>query len=185
MHLPLPVLLPAPLQQEPLSKSDSRILAAINVQEKHTQRLMAQADVVGTAVGLNDAGELVVKIYTAREGVANLPASLDGMNVDVEVTGIFRAMAGKPGPGGGVSHTAKQTPPILLAPQVAGVMTLRRLLLRGHAGVACRRSGGTQYVLSNYHVLEADIVNGGNGTTVNRRRPSDPTRLDRCGLQWR
>ena len=42
----------------------------MRVQERHTQRLMASKDVVGTAVGQNDAGELVVKIYTVKEGVA-------------------------------------------------------------------------------------------------------------------
>src|SRR5512143_2891680 len=76
-----------------LSKSDSRIIAAMRVQEKHTNRLMAMADVVGTAVGLDEAGEIVVKIYTTREGVAGVPATLDGMKAEVEVTGIIRAMA--------------------------------------------------------------------------------------------
>jgi len=57
------------------------------VQERHTSRLMASKDVVGTAVGLNEAGEIVVKIYTVRDGVPNLPKVLDGMLVDVEVTG--------------------------------------------------------------------------------------------------
>jgi hypothetical protein len=112
-------------QQASLSKSDSRIQAAIGVQEKHTARLMASKDVVGTAVGLNDAGEVVVKIYTVRDGVPNLPTVLDGMNVDVEVTGVIRAMLGKPGGGGGVSHTAKQTPPIKLGTSGGGDSTSR------------------------------------------------------------
>ncbi|MRR38336.1 hypothetical protein EG829_27550, partial [bacterium] len=98
--------------QQSLSKSDSRIQAAMMVQEKHTTRLMASKDVVGTAVGLNEAGEIVVKIYTVRDGVPNLPKVLDGMLVDVEVTGVIRAMGKPTGPG--VSHTAKQTPPIQL-----------------------------------------------------------------------
>lgn len=152
------------VQQEPLSKSDSRILAAISVQEKHTQSLMAQADVVGTAVGLNEAGEIVVKIYTAREGVANLPASLDGMNVDVEVTGRFRAMAGKPGPR--VSHTAKQSPPIKLGTSGGWVADLANGYCCGGTLGSLVRIGKTQYVMSNYHVLEADIVSGGNNKVV-------------------
>ena len=49
-------------QQLQLSKADSRIMAAMLVQEKHTARLMASSDVVGTAVGLDDAGEVVVQV---------------------------------------------------------------------------------------------------------------------------
>jgi hypothetical protein len=40
-----------------------------------------------------------------------------------------------------------------------------RILLRWHAGSA-RENRGSQYILSNYHVLEADIVSGGNGTVA-------------------
>jgi hypothetical protein len=145
----------------PLSKSDSRVLAAIRVQEKHTQRLMAQSDVVGTAVGLNDAGEVVVKIYTVREGVANLPANLDGMKVDVEVTGVIRAMV-KPGGGVKVSHTAKQTPPIQLGTSGGWGYDLANGYCCGGTLGSLVSKGGTQYILSNYHVFEADIVRGGN-----------------------
>ena len=148
-------------QQIQLSKADSRIMAAMLVQEKHTARLMASSDVVGTAVGLDDAGEVVVKIYTVREGVANLPAALDGMKVDVEVTGVFRAM-GKPGGGGGVSHTAKQTPPIQLGTSGGWRYDLANGYCCGGTLGALVQMGGTQYILSNYHVLEADIVSGGN-----------------------
>ncbi len=148
-------------QQIPLSKSDSRILAAMRVQEKHTQRLMASRDVVGTAVGLNDAGDVVVKIYTVREGVANLPANLDGMKVDVEVTGVIRAM-GKPIGGSRVDHKAIQTPPIQLGTSGGWGNDLANGYCCGGTLGSLVTKGGKQYILSNYHVLEADIVMGGN-----------------------
>ncbi len=152
-------------QQIKLSKSDSRVLAAIRVQEKHTQRLMSVRDVVGTAVGLDNAGEVVVKIYTVREGVADLPKTLDGMKVDVEVTGIIRAMA-KPDRGG-VSHTAKQSPPVQLGTSGGWHNDLANgYCCSGTLGALVRTGSGnnlTLYVLSNYHVLESDIVTGGNG----------------------
>jgi hypothetical protein len=147
-------------QLVPLSKSDSRIIAAMSVQEKHTQRLMASSDVVGTAVGLDEAGEVVVKIYTVREGVANLPKTLDDMKVDVEVTGVIRAM-GKPG-GGGVSHTAKQTPPIQLGTSGGWRYDLANGYCCGGTLGSLVRIGGKKYILSNYHVFEADIASGGN-----------------------
>lgn len=142
-----------------LSKSDSRIIAAMRVQEKHTARLMASRDVVGTAVGLDEAGEVVVKIYTAREGVAGLPATLDGMKVDVEVTGIIRAMRTTTPK---VSHTAKQTPPIQLGTSGGWRYDLANGYCCGGTLGSLVKIGGTQYILSNYHVLEADIVLGGN-----------------------
>jgi hypothetical protein len=151
-----------PGQQIPLSKSDSRIIAAMNVQEKHTQRLMASSEVVGTAVGLDEAGEVVVKIYTVREGVANLPKTLDDMKVDVEVTGVIRAMGKPSGGGGGVSHTAIQTPPIQLGTSGGWRYDLANGYCCGGTLGSLVKIGKTQYVLSNYHVLEADIVAGGN-----------------------
>ncbi|MBP1658521.1 MAG: hypothetical protein H6Q31_3122 [Bacteroidetes bacterium] len=144
-----------------LSKSDSRIIAAMRVQEKHTARLMASRDVVGTAVGLDEAGDVVVKIYTAREGVAGLPATLDGMKVDVEVTGIIHAM-GKPGGGGGVSHKAKQTPPIQLGTSGGWAYDLANGYCCGGTLGSLVVIKGKQYILSNYHVFESDIVPGGN-----------------------
>jgi len=154
-----------------LSKSDSRILAAIRVQEKHTQRLMAMADVVGTAVGLNDAGDVVVKIYTAKEGVPNLPATLDDMKVDVEVTGIIHAMGKPGGGGGGVNHTAKQTPPIQLGTSGGYGYDLANGYCCGGTLGSLVKIGKTQYILSNYHVFRSDIVPGGNGRVATNGDP--------------
>jgi hypothetical protein len=119
-------------------------------------------------VGLDEAGEVVVKIYTVREGVANLPAALDGMKVDVEVTGVFRAM-GKTG--GGVSHTAKQTIPIQLGTSGGWRYDLANGYCCGGTLGALVQVGGKQYILSNYHVLQADIVSGGNGRVATTGDP--------------
>ena len=73
---------------------------AIAVQEKHTDDLMSREGVVGTAVGLNPAGNIAVLIYTEREGITGLPSELDGVDgvpAAVRVTGEFTAL-GKPGP---------------------------------------------------------------------------------------
>jgi hypothetical protein len=67
--------------------------AAITAQERHTPRLMRMEGVVGTAVGLNPAGRPVVRIFTARPGVGNIPEHLDNVPVSVEVTGMFVADA--------------------------------------------------------------------------------------------
>lgn len=72
---------------------------AIAAQEAHTDALLAKAGVVGTAVALAADGRPVVKVYTRSAGVRGLPAHLDGVPVDVEVTGEFVAQADHQGIG--------------------------------------------------------------------------------------
>ena len=69
---------------------------AAAAQERHTDALLAKADVVGTAVGLAADGQPVVKIYTKSAHVPGLPADLDGVPVEVEETGEFIAQASDP-----------------------------------------------------------------------------------------
>jgi hypothetical protein len=60
---------------------------AAAAQERHTDALLAHADVVGTAVGLAVDGQPVVKVYTKSANPHGLPADLDGVPVEVEQTG--------------------------------------------------------------------------------------------------
>jgi hypothetical protein len=63
------------------------------VQERHTDRLMAIEDVEGTAVGLDENGQHQVTVFTARQGVGGIPRNLEGVPVEVVVTGKFYALA--------------------------------------------------------------------------------------------
>jgi len=67
------------------------------VQGKHTDLLMAMDGVEGTAIGLNQNDRLAIKVFTARPGVRGIPQELDGVPVQVVVTGKFYALAA---PGG-------------------------------------------------------------------------------------
>ncbi len=60
---------------------------AIAAQERHTDHVLGIQGVVGTAVGLGKNGQPVVKIYTNAAGIAKLPKKLDGIPVEVKVTG--------------------------------------------------------------------------------------------------
>jgi hypothetical protein len=60
-------------------------------QEAHTDALLRIQGVVGTAVGLADGGP-VVKIFTEHAGVVGLPRTLDGVTVEVQVTGKIFAL---------------------------------------------------------------------------------------------
>jgi len=148
-----------------LSLTNPRVAAAIRVQERHTASLMSRSGVVGTAIGLSESGEVVVKVYTESALPAKaLPAELDGIPVEEEVSGRIVAMKG--GGGGGVSHTAIQTPPIQLGTSGGWRFDLANGFCCGGTLGSLISVGGNQYVLSNYHVLEADIVNGGNSRTA-------------------
>jgi hypothetical protein len=86
---------------------------------------------------------------------------IEGVQVETEVVGIIRPLKG--GGGGGVSHTAIQTPPIQLGTSGGWRYDLANGYCCGGTLGSLVVSGGTQYILSNYHVFRSDIVNGGNG----------------------
>ena len=85
-----------------------------------------------------------------------------------ELTDKFRAMAT---PGGGVSHTAKQTPPIQLGTSGGWRYDLANGFCCGGTLGSLVSIGGQQHILSNYHVLEADIVSGGNSRVAQTGDP--------------
>jgi hypothetical protein len=135
------------------------------IQERHTPELMSVPGVLGTATGLNEQGELAVLVLTDHAlGAGRLPATVDGVPVVEEVTGRIVAMAV-------ADHQVKQTPPISLGTSGGWRYDLANGFCCGGTLGSLVSKGGTQYVLSNYHVLESDIVSGGNGRVA---QPGDP-----------
>src|SRR5262245_45448705 len=58
------------------------VQAAIRVQDRQTPGLLRVAGVVGTATGLDEAGRVVIKVYTeSRLAPGRIPVSLDGVPV--------------------------------------------------------------------------------------------------------
>jgi hypothetical protein len=157
--LGLPVSLPAAGGPEELTIEHPKVKEVIAVQERFTRGLMAQPEILGTAVGQGADGVVLV-IYVNNETknleevIGAMPAVLGGKRVRAEPTEPFRAFR-KPG-GGGVSHTAKQTPPIQLGTSGGWANDIAN-------GFCCSGTlgglvsvNGVQYILSNYHVLEGD-----------------------------
>lgn len=112
----------------------------LEVQKRHTERLMAIEGVVGTATGLSADENPVIKVYTKAPGVAGIPKNLDGVAIEVEATGAFFALPGEPG-------TTDRWP----RPVPIGIST-------GNEGecsagtIAARVTDGNVYALSNNHV---------------------------------
>lgn len=134
--------------------------AALAAQARHTDRLLKQQDIVGTAVGLSADGRPVVQVFTkaARGG---LPAALDGVPVELKVTGELRAILPKARPGGGehVDPTSRFARPVPIGVSTGNVGECSA----GTIGARVLK-GGTAYALSNNHVyaLENDAANGSN-----------------------
>jgi hypothetical protein len=159
-----------------LDNDHPAVRAVIAVQNEVTPDLMQQPEILGTAVGLNAGGIPVLTVYVDRDAanagevIRGLPRDIRGVGVQVHLTDKFRAMKGKPpwagGGGGGVSHTAKQTPPIQLGTSGGWSKDLANGYCCGGTLGSLVSISGVQYILSNYHVFESDIVSGGNNTTA-------------------
>jgi hypothetical protein len=148
-----------------LDDTHANVRAVMAVQREVTANWMRQPEVLGTAVGIDASGNTSLVVYVdqdaskAGEVIRNLPRAQRGVNVQVELTDKFRSMAK---PGGGTSHTAKQTPPIQLGTSGGWRFDLANGFCCGGTLGSLVSIGGVQHILSNYHVLEADIVLGGN-----------------------
>jgi hypothetical protein len=143
-----------------LSADNPQVQAVMAVQNRHTGHLMQDPEVIGTATSLDASGHpAVLLLVTSQRAFDAAPKTLDGVPVEVMLTDKVVAMAG-------VSHTAKQTPPIQLGTSGGWAKDLANGYCCGGTLGSLINVGGTLRVLSNYHVLEADIVSGGNGTVA-------------------
>jgi hypothetical protein len=159
-----------------LTLDNPAVQKVIAVQKLVTDDLMAQPEILGTSVGEGQDGSPVLLVYINNEGknhgevMRALPPTLKGVAVRGHLTDPFRAFAGKPG-AGGVSHTAKQTTPIQLGTSGGWRSDLANGYCCGGTLGSLVQVNGVQYVMSNYHVLESDIVAGGNGTVATTGNP--------------
>ena len=123
--------------------------AAIRAQTRHTERLLATAGIEGTGVGVDAAGRPVVRVFV-EHGAVRAPTELDGLKVETEVTGKFRAILpqAKPGGSGAPKPTSRFTRPVPI-----GVSTGNRLECASGTIGARVKIGSAVYALSNNHVF--------------------------------
>ena len=141
-----------------MSAANPMFQKAMAIQEKHTSKLMADPDIIGTATTIGDDGNPAIMVLALNEGAAaRVPAKLDGVNTKVVLTDRIVAMKTTK-----VSHTAKQTPPIQLGTSGGWRYDLANGYCCGGTLGSLIQVGGQKRILSNYHVFEADIVSGGN-----------------------
>ncbi|MGD2153942.1 MAG: CARDB domain-containing protein [Gemmatimonadales bacterium] len=114
------------------------VQTAIAVQDRHTPELIKIPGVIGTATALGADGEPVVRIFTERPGLADLPVRLEGLPVEVKVTGLVMART---------DPTARFPRPV-----PTGVSTGHPNITAGTIGARVRDALGNVYALSNNHV---------------------------------
>jgi len=134
-------------------RSDEAFERVREVQERHTDALMARPGVVGTAVGLDQDVRPVVTVFTEYEGVPGIPRRLDGVLVQVAITGKIYALPKPENPGGGKGGGKENVDPTARfdRPVPIGVSTGHPDITAGTIG--CRVTDGTNvYALSNNHV---------------------------------
>jgi hypothetical protein len=141
-----------------LDETHAAVRAVISVQDEVTPSLMQQPEILGTAVGIDADSNPVLKVYVNREvadvgqTVRSLPREIRGTPVQVELMDEIRAMG----------NTWKQAPPIFLGTSGGWAYDLANQYCCGGTLGALVRIGTAQYILSAGHVLEGDIVLGGN-----------------------
>lgn len=151
-----------------LTVLNPQVMAVMAVQNRHTSQLMADPDVIGTATTVDDIGKpAVLMLVTTQKAFDAAPKALEGVPVKVILTDKIVAMRG----GSGVSHTAKQTPPIQLGTSGGWSKDLANGYCCGGTLGSLINVGGQLRILSNYHVFEADIVPGGNGVVAQTGDP--------------
>jgi hypothetical protein len=129
-------------------------------QAKHTNRLLADRDVLGTGIGRLTDGRPEVTVFARNaSAAAKLPRDLDGIPVVVEVTGDIKILPEKAnasprarpggGGGGGTSPTSFFNRPVPI-----GVSTGRAdECAAGTIGARVKGNNGALYALSNNHVF--------------------------------
>src|SRR6266496_3484389 len=142
-----------------LDQTDARVQSVIAAQDEVTPSLMQRSEILGTAVGVSGTGNPTLMVYVNRDApnleqaIRTLPREVRGTPVQVELMDEVRAMG----------NTAKQTPPIQLGTSGGWSYDLANGYCCGGTLGSLVQANGVQYILSNYHVFESDIVAGGNG----------------------
>ncbi len=164
-----------------------KLTAAIEAQERHTDALLLEARASATAVGWNDSGEPVIKVYSnAETELSQIPSDLDGITVEVEYSGTFYALntACDNREGDACDNASASTPAVTASadPEPGPRERHRRPVpigvsvghIDGGTGtIACRTSDGCHtYFLSNAHIV-AQVNSGQPGDLILQPGPID------------
>ena len=156
----------------PYDYTASSFEIALAAQERVTEDWLALDGVVGTAIGVDGAGQAVLKVYLTAPGIALLPRFV-GVQVVPEVTGPFLAIPAAEDEEARADPTQGFERPVPI-----GVSTGHPQVSAGTIGARVT-DGARTFALSNNHIVAAS--NGGQegdallqpGTVDGGRDPDD------------
>ena len=160
--------------EEPVvfDRANPAIRAVMAVQQRHTDVLMAEPGIVGTATGLSKDGKPAILVFAKSfesAKAAVIPARIEGVPVIVKITGEIKALKGPPS-GKGKKEKVDPTKEFP-RPVPIGVSTGHPSITAGTIG--CRVTDGINvYALSNNHVY-ADENRASIGDSVLQPGPYD------------
>lgn len=176
----LALLVAAALASSGAASSPTGLQHAILVQEQRSAGLLSRAAIVGTGVGRDESGAAEIVVLAKRS--VGLPQTLDGIPVDVEVTGPLSSLKlaaprARPG-GGGKKETAPSPTSVFPRPVPIGVSTGNvEECSAGTIGARVKAADGSYYALSNNHVY------AGEGSAPLGSKVLQPGRYD-TGCAW-
>jgi hypothetical protein len=115
-----------------------RIREAIAVQDRHTEKWLRLADVIGTGTALGPDGRPTISVFSRRTRLQDIPREVDGIAVNIKYTEIFIAYNDP-------RDWYERPVPI-------GISSGHPEVTAGTIGARVMDAGGKVYALSNNHV---------------------------------
>ncbi|GAA0693695.1 hypothetical protein GCM10009104_21360 [Marinobacterium maritimum] len=129
----------------PFSSQDinhPQIRAAADTRDWLEAQLTAQPAILGSGIGNTADGKPVIRLFTQRAGIPDIPTQLAGIPIRIHVTGLIYALAEDEDP------TARQLRPVPI-----GTSAGHPDITAGTIGARVRDSAGNVFALSNNHVF--------------------------------
>jgi hypothetical protein len=149
----LALLVAVAISTDSSAAQPSGLQHAILVQEQSSAGLLGREAVVGTAVSQDASGEAEIVVFAKHP--VSVAATLDGVPVDVEVTGPIAAIKAPPSkaPAGGATGTGTSPTSRFTRPVPIGISTGNAgECSAGTIGARVKDGSGHVFALSNNHV---------------------------------
>jgi len=165
-----------PMQNAPppgrLDVNHPLVKKVIGVQNRMTADLMKQKGIVGTCTGLDEDGNVVIKVNVTGADSPTIPKQVEGITVLEVLTGPYHLYWQSPP----FNPTARQTRPVPIGVSAFDDVSGTGFCFAGTLGCRLRDKKGNVYGLSNNHVFAGE--NGTNlgvviGTNVVQPSPGD------------
>jgi hypothetical protein len=162
-----------------LNRRHAKVQVAMTLQERITREILKWPGVLGTAIGVSEAGQPELVVYVDRsapvraELIQSTLLQYVLIPARMELTDKFVAYKTNGAQGGntGISHTRSQKPPIELGTSGGWGSDQANGFCCGGTLGGLIQVNGTRYILSNYHVFESDIVSGSNNLIATNGSP--------------